>query len=155
MEMTEQSFKTYKSFQSDLLNHIKKSCPMFLRYSPKNISLFEMSLVILIRFMTIYSVSKRYLILSKKSENKMGWCTLNLKMEKTYNRIEWDIMCSNLQTFEFPHQWITWIQPLINWISYSLNINGPPTKLFQTYWKVFHKEILCLHLFSLLSSKLS
>jgi hypothetical protein len=51
-----------------------------------------------------------------------------LDLAKAYNKINWHYMAKMLEAFGFEQHWINWIVNLVSTTSYSLLINGAPTK---------------------------
>ena len=55
---------------------------------------------------------------------------LKLDMAKAYNSIEWSFMESVLKELGFPYKFIGWIMRCISSVSYSVLVNGIPSKPF-------------------------
>ena len=55
---------------------------------------------------------------------------IQLEMEKAYDKISWHYMAKTLEAFGVEQHWINWIVNLVSTASYSMLINGAPTKPF-------------------------
>jgi hypothetical protein len=53
---------------------------------------------------------------------------IQLDLEKAYDKIEWHYMVNTLEDFGFVQHWINSVVILVSTISYSLLINGAPSK---------------------------
>lgn len=60
----------------------------------------------------------------QKSSTKIGWCALELDMEKAYDHTEWDFLWQTLSKLGFPPRWIHWVKQTVTTVSYSLKVNG-------------------------------
>jgi hypothetical protein len=61
---------------------------------------------------------------------RRGGMIIQLDLEKAYDKINWHYMVKTLEAFGFAQNWINWIVNLVSMITYSLLINGAPTKPF-------------------------
>jgi hypothetical protein len=68
--------------------------------------------------------------LKKKKKGKWGYAALKLDMNKAYDRIRWDFLFSVLQRMGFSQSWVNWITQCVTTVSYSVLINGSPSKTF-------------------------
>jgi hypothetical protein len=55
---------------------------------------------------------------------------IQLDLAKAYDKINRQYMVKTLESFGFVQHWINWIFSLVSTTSYSLLINGAPTKPF-------------------------
>jgi len=62
---------------------------------------------------------------------KRGGMIIQLDLVKTYDKISWHYMVRTLEAFDFTQHWIQWIINLVSTTSFSLLVNGAPTK---PYW---------------------
>ena len=51
-------------------------------------------------------------------------------MNKAYDRIRWDFLFAVLQRMGFSQSWVNWITQCVITVSYSVLINGSPSKTF-------------------------
>jgi hypothetical protein len=68
--------------------------------------------------------------LKKKKKGKWGYAALKLDMNKAYDRIRWDFLFAVLQRMGFSQSWVNWITQCVITVSYSVLINGSPSKTF-------------------------
>jgi hypothetical protein len=54
-----------------------------------------------------------------------------MDMNKAYDRISWKFLITVLQAMGFSSNWIKWITQCVTTVSYSVLINGSPTKPFK------------------------
>ncbi|XP_019223812.1 PREDICTED: uncharacterized protein LOC109205556 [Nicotiana attenuata] len=59
-------------------------------------------------------------------------CMIKIDMQKAYDSIEWEFLEQVLTGLCFPEIFIGWIMECLKTISYSISINGSPTKPFDT-----------------------
>jgi hypothetical protein len=59
---------------------------------------------------------------------KRGVMIIQLDLEKDYDKINWHYMVRILEAFGFTQHWIRWIVNLVSTTSFSLLVNGAPTK---------------------------
>jgi len=64
-------------------------------------------------------------------KGKKGYVTINLDIEKTYDRIEWDFLQHSLRSMGFHLQWIAWILECVAIVTYSLIINNETCGFFK------------------------
>ena len=64
----------------------------------------------------------------KKGNNFAG--ILKVDLSKAYDRIKWDFVEIMLRKMRFPEIWVVWIMQCIS-ISYSVLVNGEPSKVFH------------------------
>ena len=55
---------------------------------------------------------------------------LKVDLSKAYDRIKWDFVEAMLRKMQFPEKWISWIMQCITTVSYSVLVNGEPSKNF-------------------------
>jgi hypothetical protein len=59
---------------------------------------------------------------------KRGGMIIKLDLAKAYDKTSWHHMVKTLEAFGFTQHWISWIASLVSTTSYSLLINGAPSK---------------------------
>ncbi|XP_075104845.1 secreted RxLR effector protein 78-like [Nicotiana tabacum] len=57
-------------------------------------------------------------------------CMIKLDMQKAYDSLEWVFLEQVLHSLNFPDRFVKWILSCICSVSYSIMINGKPTKPF-------------------------
>jgi hypothetical protein len=80
---------------------------------------------------------------------------IQLDLVKDYDKIRWHYMVKSLEAFGFTHHWISWIVSLVSTTSYSLLINGSPTKPFWPTRGIIQGDLLSPFLFILMMEGLS
>ncbi|KAL0292783.1 UNVERIFIED_CONTAM: hypothetical protein Sradi_6974100, partial [Sesamum radiatum] len=51
-------------------------------------------------------------------------CTIKVDIQKAYDSVCWDFLLEGLRIFNFPQQFIGWIEQCISTVAYSVNFNG-------------------------------
>ncbi|KAL0289825.1 UNVERIFIED_CONTAM: hypothetical protein Sradi_7063500 [Sesamum radiatum] len=51
-------------------------------------------------------------------------CTIKIDIQKAYNSVKWDFLLEALKIFNFPHQFINWIEQCITTAAFSIALNG-------------------------------
>jgi hypothetical protein len=64
-----------------------------------------------------------------KSRKKSGMI-IQLDFAKAYDKLSWNYMEKALEAFGFDKHWIKWVMTLVSTTSFSLLVNGAPTKPF-------------------------
>jgi hypothetical protein len=64
-------------------------------------------------------------------------------MNKAYDRISWPFLKAVLMTMGFSPKWITWITQCVQTVSFSILINGTPTKVFRP-----NRGLMCANILS-------
>jgi hypothetical protein len=65
------------------------------------------------------------------SNNKKGFVGIKTDMSKAYDRVEWDFLKATLESMGFPHNITNIIMRCVTSITFSILINGVPSKIFQ------------------------
>ncbi|XP_048489868.1 secreted RxLR effector protein 78-like [Beta vulgaris subsp. vulgaris] len=65
----------------------------------------------------------------KKGNNFAG--IIKVDPSKAYDRIRWDFVEAMLRRMKFPDRWVIWIMQCISKVSYSVLVNGEPSKVFS------------------------
>jgi hypothetical protein len=67
----------------------------------------------------------------KTKRGRGGLMTVNIDMEKAFDKMEWDFLLTIMEKLGFQSQWITWIRLCITTSSFSVLLNGSPFGLFR------------------------
>jgi hypothetical protein len=86
---------------------------------------------------------------------RRGGMIIQLDLAKEYDKISWHYMVKTLEAFGFTQHWINWIINLVSMTSYSLLINGAPTKPLWPTRGIRQGEPLSPFLFILMMEGLS
>ena len=70
------------------------------------------------------------LIHTQKQTEKVG-VIFKIDMEKAYDHVEWGFVDYMLRRFGFGGRWCAWIQECISSPSFSVLVNGSPSRLFR------------------------
>ncbi|KAL0310434.1 UNVERIFIED_CONTAM: hypothetical protein Scaly_2928700 [Sesamum calycinum] len=86
-------------------------------------------------------------------------CTIKVDIQKAYDSVDWDFLTAVLKLFEFPAQFIGWIEQCVSTASFSISLNGSiygffpgarglrqesHSPSFQFHWKCKEQQILDL-----------
>jgi hypothetical protein len=86
---------------------------------------------------------------------RRGGMIIQLDLAKTYDKISWHYMVKTLEAFAFGQHWINWIVSLVSMTSYSLLVNGAPTKPFWPSRSIRQGDPLSPFLLILMMERLS
>jgi len=65
------------------------------------------------------------------NQNKQRGMMIKLDLSKAYDRLSWRYLCAVLEAYGFEKRWIEWIFSMISTPSFSILVNGNPTKTFN------------------------
>ncbi|KAL0282661.1 UNVERIFIED_CONTAM: Retrovirus-related Pol polyprotein from type-2 retrotransposable element R2DM [Sesamum radiatum] len=51
-------------------------------------------------------------------------CTIKIDIQKAYDSVQWDFLFETLKLFQFPLQFITWIEQCVTTAMFSISLNG-------------------------------
>jgi hypothetical protein len=69
------------------------------------------------------------IIHSLKSRKKTGMI-MQLDFSKACDKLSWHYMEKTMEAYGFDNQWIKWVMVLVSMTSFSILVNGAPTKPF-------------------------
>ena len=55
---------------------------------------------------------------------------MQLDFAKAYDKLNWTYIRKVLLTFGFDHNWVRWVMSLVTSSSFSILVNGSPSKTF-------------------------
>ncbi|KAL0292193.1 UNVERIFIED_CONTAM: hypothetical protein Sradi_6999800, partial [Sesamum radiatum] len=58
-------------------------------------------------------------------------CTIKVDFQKAYDSVAWDFLLEGLKLFNFPPQFVTWLEQCITTASFSISLNGAVHGFFQ------------------------
>lgn len=58
-------------------------------------------------------------------------CVIKVDIKKAYDSVEWPFLETMMIELGFPRQWVQWIMACVHSVSYSVQLNGIPSKPFQ------------------------
>ncbi|XP_010687249.1 uncharacterized protein LOC104901378 [Beta vulgaris subsp. vulgaris] len=67
----------------------------------------------------------------KKKKGNSFAGILKVDLSKAHDRIRWEFVEIMLRRMNFPEIWVTWIMQCITTVSYSILVNGEPSKVFR------------------------
>ncbi|KAL0289800.1 UNVERIFIED_CONTAM: hypothetical protein Sradi_7064800 [Sesamum radiatum] len=59
-------------------------------------------------------------------------CTIKVDIQKAYDSVEWDFLLQSLKMFNFPAQFIGWIEQCISTVMFSISLNGSLVGFFPS-----------------------
>ncbi|KAF5464491.1 hypothetical protein F2P56_014564 [Juglans regia] len=68
--------------------------------------------------------------MNSRMKGKRGFMAMKLDMSKADDRVEWQFVEAIMIKMGFPPQWITLIQTCLQFVSYSILVNGEPQESF-------------------------
>jgi len=63
--------------------------------------------------------------------NKQAGMIIQLDIEKSYDKLSWSSIRDVLKAYGFDHNWIRWVMALVTTISFSILLNGSPSRTFK------------------------
>ena len=93
--------------------------------------------------------------LKKKQKGKWGFRVLKLDMNKAYDRINWNFLMAVLNSMKFSPKWVNWIRQCVTTVSYSVLVNGSPSKPFHPSRGLRQGDLVFPYLFLLYANVLS
>ncbi|KAL0014227.1 hypothetical protein SO802_001296 [Lithocarpus litseifolius] len=139
----------YKLVSKVLANRLKKILPLIISETQ---SAFQsdkaISDNILVAFETLHHMKTN-------TSGKTGFMTMKLDMSKAYDRVEWDYLLQLVRKMGFCQKWIHLISQCISTVSYSVLVNGEPTKSFKPTRGIRQGDPLSPYLFLLCSEGLT
>ena len=70
-----------------------------------------------------------------------------LDIEKAYDKINWDCIIKILIKMGFGAKWVNWVKRCISTASFSVLVNGSPTRFFNSSRRLRQGDLLSLYLF--------
>ena len=62
--------------------------------------------------------------------NKQAGMIIQLDLVKTYDKLSWSYIRAMLRAYGFDHNWIRWVMALVSTASFSILLNGSPSRTF-------------------------
>ena len=139
----------YKLISKVLANRLKKVLPNVIfdtqsAFVPGRLIMNN----ILIAFETLHHMHNQRI-------GKVGSMALKLDMSKAYDRVEWGFLKQVMTRMGFHERWISMIMEYISTVSYSLLINGEPTRLITPTRGLRQGDPISLYLFLLCAEGLN
>lgn len=85
----------------------------------------------------------------KRKKGQMGACTINLDVEKTYDRVEWDHILSVLLKLCFHKNFVQLVMKCMTIVSFHVKINEKLSEPFVPTWGICQGDPLSSYLFLL------
>ena len=63
--------------------------------------------------------------------NKKVRMIMQLDIAKAYDKLNWNYIRKVLLAFGFDHNWVRWVMALVTSSSFSILVNGSPSKTFK------------------------
>ena len=70
-------------------------------------------------------------VIHSLKRNKQTGMIMQLDLEKTYDKLSWAYIREVLKAYGFDHNWIRWVMALVTTSSFSILLNGSPSKNFK------------------------
>lgn len=74
---------------------------------------------------------------------------VNVDIQKAYDSVEWPFVKQMMVELGFPYRYIQWIMVCLTTISYTVNVNGECTELFEAKKGIWQGDPISPYLFVL------
>lgn len=112
----------YKLLTKILANHLKSVLPLI-------ISPFQEAFVAKRQILKGVLIANE--LIDSRKRSKVDGVLLKIDLEKAYNHVDWNFVYYMLIIFGFGETWRRWMHECISTTSFSVLVNGSPSKLFK------------------------
>lgn len=86
---------------------------------------------------------------ARKKGHSNCWMIIKLDLEKTYDKISWEIICNILSNFQFTPKWVNLVRHCISTLQHSIIFNGSLSEFFSPKRDICQGDLLSPYLFIL------
>jgi len=76
------------------------------------------------------NVIQAHEVVNSLSRNRKAGMIMQLDVAKAYDKLNWTDIRKVLIAFGFDHNWVRWVMALVTSSSFSILVNGSPSKIF-------------------------
>ena len=103
----------------------------------------------------MYNIIQAYEIINTQKSRKKEGMIIQLYFLKEYDKLSWNYMEKTMEAYGFDNHWIKWVMNLVSMTSFSLLVNGAPTKPFYPSKGLKQKDPFSAFLFIIMMEGLS
>jgi len=80
---------------------------------------------------TLNNIIQAHEVVHSLKTNKQAGMIIQLDIAKAYDKLSWSYIRDVLKAYGFDHNWIRWVMVFVTTISFSILLNGSPSRTFK------------------------